>query len=269
MMMLRCHNTRRQGFSLIQIAVVLTIVGLIIGGVIVGQDLIKAAGISATITQVQKYNAAVVMFDTKYSALPGDLDFNTANNYKLNPPAGALVSGGDGNGLIESSGADKAYFLGEPVLFWSELSSAALIDGTYGNNATVSGAMATDITSASLANNYMPPAKLGHGNSINVASASRRNYFLISGFGNGHITAATGVYAAQTNSLTPQEAYTIDAKTDDGLPGSGSVQAINTVTPLVQTSITTPAPVAACVTAAAYVRPSNLLACSLRIDFSD
>jgi prepilin-type N-terminal cleavage/methylation domain-containing protein len=259
----------QKGFTLIEISIVLIVIGLIIGGILVAQDLIKTAGINATITQLQKYNAAVTLFDTKYGGIPGDLPFATANSYNLNPPAGPLTAGGDGNGLIQSSGADPAYFLGEPILFWSELSAANLIEGAYGNSATTSGAMATDITSTALANNYMPPAKLGHSNSISVASTGKENCFLISGFGSGKITAATGIYSPQANTLTPQEAYNIDAKIDDGLPGSGSIQAIDTVTPLTQTSISTPAPAAGCVAASSYVKTNPLTACSLRISFTD
>ncbi len=261
--------TRQKGFTLIEISLVLVIIGLITGGILVAQDLIKTAGTNATITQLQKYNAAVTLFDTKYGGIPGDLPFATANNYNLNPPAGPLTAGGDGNGLIQSSGADTAYFLGEPVLFWSELSAANLIDGTYGSSANTSGAMTADITSAARANTYMPPARLGHGNSISVASTGRENCFLISGFGSGKITAATGIYSPQANTLTPQEAYNIDTKTDDGLPGSGTIQAIDTVTLLTQTSISTPAPAAGCVSSSSYVKTNPLTACSLRISFTD
>lgn len=260
---------RQTGFTLIELSIVLTVIGLLIGGILTAQDVIRAARINATIAKVQKYHTAVIAFDTKYNAIPGDLNFNLANSYNLNPPAGALISGGDGNGLIESSGADKAYFLGEPVLFWWELSAAGLINGTYGSQATTSGALAANITSIALANAYMPPTKLGQNSSINVVSGNHTNYFLISGFGSGTITAATGAYADQTNPLTPFEAYSIDIKIDDGLPGSGSVQAMNTAVPLVQTSITSPAPVPACVTSAYYVRTGNLPACSLLISFAD
>ncbi len=49
------------GFTLIELSIVLVIIGLIIGGVLVGKDLIKAAEIRATISQINKYNHAVLL----------------------------------------------------------------------------------------------------------------------------------------------------------------------------------------------------------------
>jgi prepilin-type N-terminal cleavage/methylation domain-containing protein len=44
------------GFTLIELSIVLVIIGLIVGGVLVGQDLVKAAGVRATISQIEKFN---------------------------------------------------------------------------------------------------------------------------------------------------------------------------------------------------------------------
>ena len=59
------------GFTLIEISIVLVIIGLITGGVLVGQDLIRTAGVRATIPQIQGYNTAVNVFRNQYFALPG------------------------------------------------------------------------------------------------------------------------------------------------------------------------------------------------------
>jgi prepilin-type N-terminal cleavage/methylation domain-containing protein len=64
---------QQAGFTLIELSIVLVIIGLIVGGVLVGQDLIKAAEIRATISQYEKYNAAMNTFRTKYNGMPGDL----------------------------------------------------------------------------------------------------------------------------------------------------------------------------------------------------
>ena len=70
------HVTKKQGknkgFTLIELSIVLVIIGLIVGGVLVGQDLIKAAEIRATVSQVEGYNSAVNTFRLKYNGLPGD-----------------------------------------------------------------------------------------------------------------------------------------------------------------------------------------------------
>jgi hypothetical protein len=57
---------------------VLVIIGLIVGGVLVGRDLIQAAAVRATITQIEKFNTATNTFYTKYNGLPGDLALSCA-----------------------------------------------------------------------------------------------------------------------------------------------------------------------------------------------
>ena len=74
----------------------LVIIGLIVGGVLVGQDLIRAAEVRATISQIEKYNTAVNTFRGKYDALPGDI--SNAAQYGFVARAGTQGRG-DGNVL--------------------------------------------------------------------------------------------------------------------------------------------------------------------------
>src|SRR5580693_9186033 len=60
------------GFTLIELSIVLVIIGLIIGGVLVGQDLINAAQARAIITDIERFNTAANTFESKYGCLPGD-----------------------------------------------------------------------------------------------------------------------------------------------------------------------------------------------------
>ena len=62
----------RAGFTLIELSIVLVIVGLIIGGILVGQQLIHAAQIRQQAKQFELINAGVNTFRTKYNCLPGD-----------------------------------------------------------------------------------------------------------------------------------------------------------------------------------------------------
>ena len=66
------HYTRG-GFTLIEMAIVLVVIGLLAGAVLVGQSLIGAAAVRAQITQIEKYNTAANTFYSKYDALPGDI----------------------------------------------------------------------------------------------------------------------------------------------------------------------------------------------------
>jgi len=238
--------SRQQGFTLIELSIVLVVIGLIVGGVLVGRDLVSAAGMRSTIAQVERYNQAANTFRGKYGQLPGDMDANTAASFGFAPRWGVRGKG-DGNGVIEgacgnydscSGGEDSA--TGEQGTFWSDLTYAngmnvGLVEGSF----TV--AAATMLQGFSLVNNitgtgiaaYFPPAKIGRGNYIYVWSGgdlpagtlygNGLNYFGISAV--NAIATANNWDVHSTPALTVKEAYGIDAKMDDGLPQSGRIKA--------------------------------------------
>ena len=104
----------------------MVIIGLIIGGVLVGKDLIASAEIRATVSVYQQLDAAVNTFKTKYNCLPGDCP--NASDFGFTPPAGYTTINGDGNGHIDnylgSPGGQPD--LGEPQFLLAELSQAGL-----------------------------------------------------------------------------------------------------------------------------------------------
>ena len=211
------------GFTLIELSIVLVIIGLIVGGILVGQDLIKAAQVRSTVAQIEKYNSAVNTFTTKYTGIPGDLNATVATGFGLNSGAGTAGLG-DGNGLIESAltGVNSSTSWGQEAgLFWVHLSQANLIDGVFNQTAaSIAGAAPAVYTIASIAQ-ILPLAKIGRGNYISVGSTSGINYYYMAG-----VTATTAAGAlTQSDQLTPIEAYNMDVKMDDGAPNTGVVQA--------------------------------------------
>lgn len=211
---------KQQGFTLIELSIVLVIIGLIVGGVLVGQDLIKAAEIRATIAQIEKYNASVNTFRTKYNGMPGDLTSDNALAFGFVIRAGT-PGRGDGNGLIDTSTGSGMVFGQEPSMFWNDLSVANLVDGNF--IGIDSGAPLA--TPANLIGNMMPPAKLGRGNYLTVGSNGGLNFYLLAGILG--TAASSGAYTLSAN-LTPIQAYNMDIKLDDGMPLTGTVQAHGT-----------------------------------------
>ncbi len=93
------YSKAEDGFTLIEISIVLVVIGLIAGVILVGQDLINAAAIQAQISQIQGYNTAVRTFEVKYNNLPGDIPNPAAGNYGFQP-RGQYAGEGDGNGVL-------------------------------------------------------------------------------------------------------------------------------------------------------------------------
>lgn len=121
---------RRSGFTLVEMAIVLVILGLLVGGVLVGRDLIDGAKIRQQAAQLQQFTTAMNTFRSKYNNLPGDLLASTASGLGLEARSGA-PGHGDGNGLIEACSSGGLIAGCESLLVWSDLSYFGLIAGKY------------------------------------------------------------------------------------------------------------------------------------------
>jgi prepilin-type N-terminal cleavage/methylation domain-containing protein len=225
-----------EGFTLIELSIVLVIIGLIIGGVLVGQDLIRSAGTRATITQIEKYNQAVNTFRSKYGQLPGDISDPDATNFGFNP-RGQAPGSGDGNGVIEGTDCNcgttnnhgNMEGAGETVMFWVDLSKAGLLEGSF-NKASPYADASSDITGSNI-DSYLPAAKLGGGNYIYVWSGGYYNGNPIhNGLNYYGIFAVTNIASSSNNgfmysspSVPVRQAYAIDSKIDDGAPLTGNI----------------------------------------------
>jgi prepilin-type N-terminal cleavage/methylation domain-containing protein len=107
-------NAKQKGFTLVEIAIVLVIIGLLLGGILKGQELISNARVRNVADQVNAVKAAYFAFQDRYRALPGDYlqDQAIANIQNV-------VRGGNGNGQIEAGA--------EQVEAWRHLANAGFI----------------------------------------------------------------------------------------------------------------------------------------------
>jgi prepilin-type N-terminal cleavage/methylation domain-containing protein len=204
------EKARGNGFTLIELSIVLVIIGLIVGGVLVGQDLIRAAGVRATISQIEKYNTAASAFRDKYSCIPG----NCANavSFALGQTGGP-GDNGSGNGIIYSNSTMFAWggFDKETFNFWYHLQQAGMVsDGNF------SGEIGTNSFGGDFSV-YEPQLKIRPGTFVGALSFNSQNMFLL------HSSPPSGSTFYNNTALTGVEAYMYDAKVDDGLPYSGNV----------------------------------------------
>src|SRR2546422_1386017 len=92
-------NTQ-QGFTLVEIAIVLVIIGLLLGGILKGQEMITQAKIKNVIADFSGVSAAYHGYQDRYRAIPGD-DPNAATRWaSMTNPA---PQQGDGNGIVSGT----------------------------------------------------------------------------------------------------------------------------------------------------------------------
>lgn len=202
----------QNGFTLIELSIVLAILGLIAGGIMGGQTLVKTSQLRGVVVQATSYASATTQFVEQYGELPGD--FSRAARVW----AGAVS--GNGNGIIsELPGANAA---GENFQAWKHLMSAGYISGSFtGTSGPASGADAVpgvNVPVGTLRNTVFWYTSWG------MQDASSTDFFP----GNYNNLLVYG--GAKKNSwpwgktMSGANAYDIDKKVDDGFPGQGAVR---------------------------------------------
>ncbi len=212
----------QHAFTLVELSIVLVVIGLIIGGTLVGREMVQAAEIRGTLAQIDKYKQAYAAFLGKYNCVPGDC--RNASTYGL-PESQWLITNaqtdGDGDGLISSDRTTTLANNGRTALIetwdaFSHLFGVKMISdviriGNQGarSNIPINNGLLyfTSLRYASQPAWYRTPDRPG-------------NYLYI-GLYPGNNTDFSGTDTV----LKPQEAYAIDVKLDDGLPMSGTVKA--------------------------------------------
>ena len=215
----------RHGFTLVELAIVLVIIGLIVGAVLTGRDLIKAAEIQSAISEIGGYNAAAVTFRNKFGGLPGDLLAARASRYGLADRAGSIAHG-DGNGIIEGCATRESALGCETALFWIDLSSAKLIseDFVIGTSIADGNSLAANLATTDAMEPYLPNLALRDTALVHAFPINDRTHFLIA---NVYTDASGDIQFFGQGGLAPQEALNMDEKMDDGLPATGILKAIS------------------------------------------
>ncbi len=245
---MRTYGDKSQkAFTLVELAIVMTIIGLLIGGILKGQELLENARVTSTIAQIKSYEAAMTAFSDIYDALPGDLpnagdkipgcNQNCTPYYNPDSTDGTAGDGfvsevySDGSGMVQtrpgvSNPPDAA--INESYLMWVHLLKANLVTGV--TDAAINGEVATRSFGTT-----DPAAKAGGGFWVgtNIGAQMVGNasgYFsLVLG---SSLSAGLDELNDHTQVLTPARAAQIDRKIDDGRPRTGNVwgQAMPTVT---------------------------------------
>ena len=116
-------------FSLVELSIVLVILGLLTGGILTGQNLIRAAELRSVTTQLQAYQTAVMSFRDTYQAVAGDMrnatrfwgyssGITACDNLTGAADAPAGVCDGNGDGRVILSSSAGAHAARESYQFW-------------------------------------------------------------------------------------------------------------------------------------------------------
>lgn len=181
------------GFTLVEIAIVLLILGFLVALVVQGQELIHNARVRSLISQQSAVSTAVLGFQDRFRALPGDYA-----EASTNIPCTPTCPNGNGNSRIEDVGTPREF-----ILVWTHLSAAGFLNAGF-----------------SATSGTVTP---GPDDSPTNAFGAYVQVIFDSSWGYSGNTARR--HNIKTGNQVPVEILAeVDAKIDDGLPASGRFQ---------------------------------------------
>jgi prepilin-type N-terminal cleavage/methylation domain-containing protein len=209
-------QTSQAGFTLVELAIVMIIIGLLIAGVLKGQELIGNARVTATVAQIKGIDAATSTFKDTYASLPGDLIAPATRLPNCAGLCAPAAPNGDGKLSTTFAAAPGA----EAQAFFPQLGSADLLTGIVLANGAVFGGI---YPAAKLDGNGIIPA------SVVTPAADMPGAVATNGTPSGlylailgTVPAAAVAATAANEGMSPSAAGRIDTKLDDGIAGTGS-----------------------------------------------
>ena len=213
------HTTKSyRGFTLIEFSIALIIIGLVIGGILVGQDLIQTAEHRALMTRIENYKVSIATFKLKYGYLPGDIP-NATEIWGEKPGADCnnqvassseATCDGDNDGQITFVGVGNN---SEGWCIWQHLSNANLVDGQH----TCSFMSTPAIGDPTSTSDHLPRFFVDYNPATFLPTYNILNKTIIK-------IRAQGL---NWPALKPTAVHYMDMKQDDGLPFKGLLQSAN------------------------------------------
>jgi prepilin-type N-terminal cleavage/methylation domain-containing protein len=192
---------RQGGFTLVEIAIVLVIIGLLLGGILKGQELINSARVRNLADTTAGIQAAYYGFIDRYRRVPGDWS-NTAASEAIGV---AVIGGGNDNGRLDNTTPAAADTYNEANALWEQLSKAGFIQGAYEG---------TPNTEPNTTNNLAPLNAFN-----NVITIGRTADYEATGVAQVRLNVVMG------RGVPVSIMRELDVKLDDGVPDTGVVRA--------------------------------------------
>lgn len=209
------HSPSLKAFSLVELAIVITIMGLIIAATIAGNSLLNTSKLRGVISEIEGYKSAIDSFQQQYNALPGDMN-NATSFWTTAQNGGTAVANGDGNGQIGITGWQDYT---ETYYAWNHLTLSKFVPGTFSGSSSVPAVPGLQVP----ASKYLEMVGFAiryDGGPWGYTDALGRQ------FANNYIYVgaadSTTLSLGQDVFLAVDAAY-LDSKMDDGRPNYGKV----------------------------------------------
>jgi prepilin-type N-terminal cleavage/methylation domain-containing protein len=193
------RNRYQAGFSLVEIAIVLVVIGLLLGALLKGQELINSARARTFADLATDTQAAYYGFIDRYNRVPGDWNATAAGEAIGDL---TIANGGDDSGSIENPCPSCGTAWQEPNAMWEQMSKSGFIQGAYDG---------TDVV-PNVNNNLTPVNPF----SANIVLGRTNNYL-----GAG---ASDRLNLSLGRGIPVDIAQELDIKLDDGVPDAGVVR---------------------------------------------
>ena len=197
-------NRKQSGFTLVEIAIVLVIIGLLLGGILKGQELINSARVRNLADTASGVQAAYFGFLDRYRRVPGDWDAtsaSTAIGTTVNNPS---PDANTNNGRIDNPGAAVWK---EPNAMWEQLAKAGFIQGSYlGTNAAP-----TQDNGLAPLNAFNAPMVVGRTDEYRVDTGS----------------PSTRLHLITGRFIPAKVMRELDVKVDDAIPTTGTLRSVD------------------------------------------
>jgi prepilin-type N-terminal cleavage/methylation domain-containing protein len=190
-------KSQQSGFTLVEIAIVLVIIGLLLGGILKGQELINSAKVKNLANDFRVIPTYIYAFQDKYKALPGDDSQVVAH---VSGSSVATCAGCLGNGVINGAW-NSTTAADESALFWQHVRMANLAAGPTATADTA----------------YYPTNAVGGRIGVNSPTTAPAQVW---------ITGMTGTYQVCSTGIQGKFAKQLDVQMDDGNTETGSMRSV-------------------------------------------
>jgi hypothetical protein len=213
-------------FSLVELSIVLVILGLLVGGVLGGQALIRAAELRSVVRQYHEFTVAHNSFKGKYAAVAGDMDnatqfWGAADGSHPLDCITALCSplitptatcNGTGDGFVNQGSSAGGCWMRESSSYWHHMSNAGLIPGKFNQGVSSNSYYSSnELPSGKISNSLWFPYSYGEA----PDASDQRFSFRLRGF------RESGSF--NYNVFAGKDLWSIDIKIDDGKPRVGKI----------------------------------------------